>query len=188
MFCKVAGMAAAVVLAVLFLQAPAREELRLPPRAAGLPGPVIVAPRHRQLAARPILHLLALDADAPLSLEIRRNGRTTHYALEAGMHAWPRAEKDLGLGEVVGLLLRSDTGVDLTEVWLAAPREPALWERGGKDAATRLAASGFPGLALMVAAHASTLAPAAALRVGLPSSLRLMAPRAWTSGEETRER
>jgi hypothetical protein len=188
MFCKVAAIAAALVLTVLLLQAPAREELRLPPRAAGLPSPVIVAPRHRQLAARPILHLVALDSDAPMDLEIRRNGRTAHYPLLAGTHPWPRAEKDLVLGEVVCLLLRSDTGVDLTEVWLAAPRDPALWERGGKDAAARLAASGFPGLALMVAAHASALAPAAALRVGLPSSLRLMAPRAWTSGEETGER
>lgn len=177
-----------LVMMVLWNRSLHRPEPRIPPRRGGAASPVIFAPRHRQLAARPELHLVSPNSELPLLLRILRPGRSACHALLPGLHPWPEQEPDLREGEIVTLLLQSDAGVDRTEAWMATRREVALWERGGRCAAQRMESNGFPGPALVAAAAAGTVLDGAGLRVALPSALRLKAARAWPSADEAEQR
>ncbi len=187
-----AGLAGASLTVVLIaLLAGHREQTSAPrmlPRRGGPAPPLIFAPRHRQVAARPMLHLVGLHADQPMNLEVRRASGVGRISVMPGVHAWPQQEPDLTPGELVTLLLTADQGLDRTEIWLASPREVALWERGGRSAAERLACCGFPGPALVAAAVAGSVPDTCVLRVGLPPELRLKAAGAWISTDEPEQR
>ncbi len=163
----VAFVALAGVLLLMLLARGGSARHQGPPRAAGLPGPLIFAPRHRVLEARPKLLLLSPLANEWLHLEVRGGCGNAHVWVKAGEQPWPAALSELVPGQLVVLLCRGLTGVDRCTVERAAARPSALWQRGGAAGAQHWSRYGFPAAALRAAALAGVGSAAEQMRCGL---------------------
>lgn len=158
------------LLVLVILPTPAFETRHKPPRATGLPCPIILSPRLRALDARPAL-LLASPLDAEdLNLTLTVGSLSWHSRVRTGQRRWPASFPDLAVGSPALLRCVGLSGADTCWVTRAAARPPRLWQRGGADAVRAWSLQGFPMQGFLAAAWMGSVEADLHLRSGLPLS------------------
>ena len=121
-------------------------------RACGVPGAVVLYPRHRVVSAFPPVIFVVPGVGGPVEVELAREGAARRWRTTGRSLTWPEGWNGLRVGEVGRVVVRAGGTTAVCGFVRAPMPELGTWWRDGRVGVRRLLDLGLPMEAARLAA------------------------------------